>query len=62
LEYLGTVPSAYEGTVVRDPKMLGSTRRSRILAAGQRREIGWYEEPWFPGLPGLRIGMIIEFF
>jgi hypothetical protein len=32
------------------------------LAAGQRREIGRYEEPWFPGLPGLRIGIIIEFF
>jgi hypothetical protein len=32
------------------------------LAAGQRRKMGWYEEPWLPGLPGLRIGIIIEFF
>jgi hypothetical protein len=32
------------------------------LAVGQRREIGQYDEPWFPGLPSSRIGIIIEFF
>jgi hypothetical protein len=51
-----------EGAVVRDPKVYGSTRRSRILAARQRREIGRYDEPWFPGSPCLRIGIVIELF
>jgi hypothetical protein len=32
------------------------------LAAGQRREIGRYEDLWLPGLPGLRVGIIIEYF
>jgi hypothetical protein len=32
------------------------------MAAGQRREIRRYEEPWLPGLPGLRFGTIIKFF
>jgi hypothetical protein len=42
--------------------MYESSRRSRILTAGQRREIWRYEEPWLPGLSGFSIGIIIEFF
>jgi hypothetical protein len=36
-----------EETVTRESEMYGSNRRSRILTAGQRREMGRYEEPWF---------------
>jgi hypothetical protein len=42
--------------------MYGSSRRSRILTAGDRRKMRRYEEPWLPGLPGFIIGIIIEFF
>ena len=35
---------------------------SRTFAAGQRSEIGRYEDPWEVSLPGLGIGMINEDF
>ena len=42
--------------------MVGRIRVSRTLAAGQRNEIGRYEDPWEVSLPGLGIGMINEDF
>ena len=35
---------------------------SRILAAGQRREMGRKDLPWTAGLPALRIGMMMAVF
>ena len=46
----------------RDCLRKGNSRRSRTLAAGQRREIGRYEVDISAGLPGLRSGMILEVF
>ena len=37
-------------------------RVSRTFAAGQRSELGRYEDPWEVPLPGLGIGMINEYF
>ena len=42
--------------------IVGRIRDSRIFAAGQRTEIGRYEDPWEVSLPGLGIGMINEDF
>ena len=35
---------------------------SRILEAGQRREIGRKDLPWFAGLPALRRGIMMACF
>jgi hypothetical protein len=48
--------------MTRESEMYGSSRHSRILTPGQRREMGWYEEPWLPGLPGISIRIFIKFF
>ena len=37
--------------------MVGRIRVSRTFAAGQRSEIGRYEDPWEVSLLGLCIGM-----
>ena len=42
--------------------MVGRIRVSRTFAAGQRSEIGRYEDPWEVCLTGLGIGMINEDF
>ena len=42
--------------------IVGRIRDSRTFAAGQRSEIGLYEDPWEVSLPGLGIGMINEDF
>ena len=42
--------------------MVGRLIVSRTFAAGQRREICRYEDPWDVCLPGLVIGMINEDF
>ena len=42
--------------------MVGRIRVSRTFAAGQRSEIGRYEDPWEVSLPGLGMGMINEEF
>ena len=42
--------------------MVGIIRVSRSFAAGQRSEIGRYEDPWEVSLAGLGIGMINEDF
>ena len=42
--------------------MVGRIRVSRTFTAGQRSEIGRYEDPWEVNLPGLGIGMINEAF
>ena len=42
--------------------MVGRISVSRTVAAGQRSEIGRYEDPWEVSLPGLGIGMINEAF
>ena len=42
--------------------MVGRIRVSRTFAAGQRSEIGRYEDTWEVSLPGLGIGMINEDF
>ena len=36
--------------------------KSETFAAGQRRKIGRYEDPWEVSLPGLGIGIINEDF
>ena len=41
---------------------MGRIRDSRTFAAGQRSEIGRYEDPWEVSLPVLAIGMINEDF
>ena len=41
---------------------MGRFRVSRTFAAGQRSEIGRYEDHWEVSLPGLDIGMINEDF
>ena len=46
----------------RDCLRYGRRRRSRTLAAGQRREIGRYEVERSGGLPGLRRAIILESF
>ena len=40
----------------------GRNQSLQDFAAGQRSEIGRYEDPWEVSLPGLVIGMIIEYF
>ena len=42
--------------------MVGRIRVSMTFAAGQRSEIGRYEDPWEASLPGLCIGMINDDF
>ena len=42
--------------------MVGRIRVSRTCAAGQRNEIGGYEDPWEVSLPVLGICMINEDF
>ena len=42
--------------------IVGRIRDSRTLTAGQRSEIGRYEDPWEVSLPGLCIGMINDDF
>ena len=42
--------------------MVGRIRVSKTIAAGQRSEIGRYEDPWEVSLPGLGIGIINEDF
>ena len=42
--------------------IVGRIRDSRTFAAGQRSEIGRYEDPWEVSLPGFGIGMINEDF
>ena len=42
--------------------IVGRIRVSRTFAAGQRSEIGHYEDPWEVSLPGLGLGMINEDF
>ena len=39
--------------------MIGKRHFSRTLTAGQRREIGRYEEAWSSGLPGLSRGITL---
>ena len=41
---------------------MGRIRDSSTFAAGQRSEIGRYDDPWEASLPGLGIGMINEDF
>ena len=45
-------------------RVLSSGRRSlsRILTAGQRRDMGRYPDPEVADLPGFGTGTIIEFF
>ena len=40
----------------------GRRSRSRTLTEGHRREMGRYPDPELAGLPGFRIGMIVECF
>ena len=42
--------------------IVGGIKDSRTFAAGQRSEIGRYEDPWEVSLLGLGIGMINEDF
>ena len=42
--------------------MVGRIRVFSTFTAGQRSEIGQYEDPWEVSLPGLGIGMINEDF
>ena len=42
--------------------MYGRIVFSRVLAIGERSEIGLYEEPWLESLFGLRIGLILAVF
>ena len=42
--------------------IVGRIRVTRTFAAGQRGEIGGYEDPWEVSLSGLGIGLINEDF
>ena len=61
VEWFGLKP-CWSGAGQRCLLMVGSIRVSKTFAAGQRSEMGRYEDPWEVSLPGFDIGMINDDF
>ena len=60
-ECLGLKP-CWETRMSRASVRNGKSRRCKIFTAGHSKEIGRHEAPSVRGLPGFKIGMIVELF